>query len=344
MKAPAVQTQGATGNTFQESKIGKDGLNMKAQTGQARVRISQALGHGIGGRFFRVVALGALLVGAAALYGSMSRGEAGNQPASNDTSQESVAVAPLWSPDPDLAELYYDQLTEGLFGIPASSGETSQAFEAQGYWAQKDEAEEMLYAELAKSFIGIPASGSQSAAPVQAPAPEFRIDPEWERAIERSELIRDYQAMGIPWEYDAFGNVVELPGKAATDTPFANPETAYYLDPDWREGQAPEGNMVAPDDSAELDYDELSGNFFGITSSGSRTPGTPLSREQMAARVEAERLEDPDLDGMLFDMLMGPPAGEGALGGQVAVNAVYAEEWEYDQLRKHFLGIPLTAK
>ena len=78
MKAPAVQTQGATGNTSQESKIGKEGLDMKAQTGEARVKISQALGHSIGTRFLRAVALGALLVGATALYASMSQGEAGS--------------------------------------------------------------------------------------------------------------------------------------------------------------------------------------------------------------------------------------------------------------------------
>jgi hypothetical protein len=73
-----VQTQGKIGNTFQESNIGKEGLDMKPQTGQARVRISEVLGTSIGARFIRVVALGALLVGAAALYSSMSQGEAGS--------------------------------------------------------------------------------------------------------------------------------------------------------------------------------------------------------------------------------------------------------------------------
>jgi hypothetical protein len=56
---------------------------MNAQTGEAKVRISEALAASIGARFFRVVALGALLVGAAALYSSMSQGEAVSSPASS---------------------------------------------------------------------------------------------------------------------------------------------------------------------------------------------------------------------------------------------------------------------
>ncbi len=56
---------------------------MTAQTSEARVRISEALGHSIGARFLRVAALGALLVGAAALYSSMSQGEAVSSPASS---------------------------------------------------------------------------------------------------------------------------------------------------------------------------------------------------------------------------------------------------------------------
>jgi hypothetical protein len=80
--------------------------------------------------------------------------------------------------------------------------------------------------------------------------------------------------MGIPWAYDEFGNVVELPGKAVTDTPSAGqlpgegspawfPDTPYYLDPDWREGQAPD-YLVALDEAMELAYDELSRDFFGV--------------------------------------------------------------------------------
>ncbi|HLF04057.1 MAG TPA: hypothetical protein VI855_02420 [Dehalococcoidia bacterium] len=55
---------------------------MKAQTGKARAWISEALGHCTGAKILRVVALGALLVGATALYSSMSQGEAGSSPAS----------------------------------------------------------------------------------------------------------------------------------------------------------------------------------------------------------------------------------------------------------------------
>jgi len=56
---------------------------MNAQAREAKVRISEVLGNSIGARFLRVVALGALLVGAAALYSSMSQGEAVSSPASS---------------------------------------------------------------------------------------------------------------------------------------------------------------------------------------------------------------------------------------------------------------------
>ena len=85
MNAPAVQTQGTTGNTHQESMMVKEGLDMNAQTSEARVRISQALGHGLGGKFLRVVTLGALLLGATALYFSISQGEAVGSPGSDAT-------------------------------------------------------------------------------------------------------------------------------------------------------------------------------------------------------------------------------------------------------------------
>jgi hypothetical protein len=44
------------------------------------------------------------------------------------------------------------------------------------------------------------------------------------------------------------------------------------------------------------------------------SPVRLLTAEEMKARIEIERLEDPDLDGMLFDMLMGPPAGSSPSG------------------------------
>ena len=209
---------------------------MKSTMGTSRMGFLKSVRNVAGSRYFRAMALGALVLGAAALYTTINQGEGATPPA---------------------------------------GGEIGQAYQGPTYFGPfYDEAEERYYDEMWEAFIGIPAPSSQTAAPVQAPAAGFRIDPEWERAIERSELIRDYEAMGILWEFDAFGNVVELPGKAVTDIPFAYPDTPYYLDPDWREGQAPEGDMVAPDDAAELAYDELSKSFFGVPGA---TPAGVLS-------------------------------------------------------------------
>ena len=142
MDAPMAQTQGTTGNTLPDSLTVKGELDMKAEMRTVSARISEALGDSIGTRFLRVVALGALLVGAAALYATISQGE----------------------------------------------GAT-------------------------------PTAGSKFGQAYQAPAAHFEIDPAWDRAIEQRELRKDYEAMGIPWAYDEFGNVVELPAKTATDTP-----------------------------------------------------------------------------------------------------------------------------
>jgi hypothetical protein len=150
MKAPAVNPQGATWDTFQESKIGEAGLDIKAQTRDATLRRSQALGHSVGARFLRVVVLGGLVVATTALYFSVSQGDAGNQPASIKPPSREVAAS----------------IAEAVAELP--------------------------YEELIRNFFGI-------ALAVQAPAPEPRTNPEWERFALRSELIRDDQAMGGPW-------------------------------------------------------------------------------------------------------------------------------------------------
>lgn len=124
MKTPAVQSQGTTGDTFQELMIGKEGLEMKADMEETNGQLFNALGSSVGARLFRVAALGALLVGAAALYSTMSQGEARSQPPSSETSQVSAATVYLTAEEHDLAELPYDELTRNFFGTGSPSRAT----------------------------------------------------------------------------------------------------------------------------------------------------------------------------------------------------------------------------
>jgi hypothetical protein len=162
MKAAGVQTR----NTFQESRMVREGLDMKAEMGKTRVRISEALGDSIATRFFRVVALATLLVGTAALYSSMSQGEAGSRPASSaafqdieveeleapvigiaaygssETTRALPDTAYLGSQDPEVAERVLDEVRQAFIGIPSSSIEVNQAVEVE---------------ELEAPVIGVPA-------------------------------------------------------------------------------------------------------------------------------------------------------------------------------------------
>ena len=99
---------------------------MKAEIRTARARISEVLGNSIGTRFFRAAALGALLVGAATLFSSISQGEAGSQATSIETHQAAPAEVYMAYEDPDVAERPYDELTRNFFGASAS-GEVAAA-------------------------------------------------------------------------------------------------------------------------------------------------------------------------------------------------------------------------
>jgi hypothetical protein len=101
-------------------------------------------------------------------------------------------------------------------------------------------------------------------------------------------------------EAPVIGVPAYLSSKAAVDFEVEELEAAVIGVPAYLSSEASNWDEV----------EELESPVIGIPAylSG-RTAGSPLSREQMAARVEAERLEDPDLDGVLFDILMGPPVG-----------------------------------
>lgn len=158
---------------------------MKAELKEARLLVSEALGHSVGARLLRVMALGALLVGAAALYFSVSQGEAGNQSASITSPSGEVSA----SMAEDLAELPYDDLTNNFFGIAASGGQIP-AYE------EFDPAE-WPYDELSKNFLGIPLTTKK----VQQ---RGQVD----LIRERIELIEDLEEMGVPWHMDDQGRVV----------------------------------------------------------------------------------------------------------------------------------------
>jgi hypothetical protein len=185
MNAPTIQTQGETRKAHQESSELKEGTEMKAGIGKAKVGISEALGHSVGSKFLRVVALGGLLVGAAVLYSSMSQGEAGSRPASSAAIQD-IEVEELEAPvigiaaygssedtqalpdmaysgsqDPEVAERVFDEVRAAFFGTGSPSSATTQAFQAPAYWVHKAEAEERLLDEVRQAFIGIPSSSSE---------------------------------------------------------------------------------------------------------------------------------------------------------------------------------------
>ncbi len=113
---------------------------MKAKMVEARLQIAQALGHSMGARFFRVLALGTLLVGAAALYSSIIQGEAGNQPATTASSQWSeveeleapVIGIPAYTGSQSMDGFEVEELEAAVIGIPASVGSNDTRVERSG--------------------------------------------------------------------------------------------------------------------------------------------------------------------------------------------------------------------
>ena len=139
-------------------------------------------------------------------------------------------------------EMLFEENLKSFIGVPApASSETTQAFQVSTYWAQRDDAEEMLFDEMRQSLIGVPAPSSSET--IQG----FQDLAYWLQRDEAEEMAFDEarQALiGQPASSEqmkVFGSVAELES--------LYPDTPYYRDPDWREGQMPDTPY-----STDLDY------------------------------------------------------------------------------------------
>ena len=122
----------------------------------------------------------------------------------------------------------YQEINQGKVGSLPSSSETTQAFQAH-LVSQYYDAQEMELDALSESFIGVPASWNNET--IQA----FQPSAYWAQRDEAEEMMLQevrHALIGKPvssQRMKAFASVAELES--------LYPDTPYYRDPDWREGQ-----------------------------------------------------------------------------------------------------------
>lgn len=151
MRETPFRTLETTGNAREHSAIVADRLDLESENNDTRAGIARVLGTGIGTRLIRIIALGALLVGAASLYMSISQRESDSIPVGYQPAQVAAESLDLASAGPDLAELPYDELSKYFFGAGPSD-------RARPFFIDHDAAE-LPYDELSRNFIGIPIAG-----------------------------------------------------------------------------------------------------------------------------------------------------------------------------------------
>ena len=218
-----------------------------------------------------------LIGGTAFIYQEINQGKAGGLPSSSETTQafqahlvsqyydaqereldalsESFIGVPAsrnnetipafqpsayWVQRDEAEEMLFDELRDALFGKPQQlTGEGIEAqaelerlmaIEAQAYLvSQYYDAQEMELDALSESFIGVPAPWNNGTIPA------FQPSAYWAQRDEAEEMMLQEvrQALiGKPVSSEqmkVFASVAELNA--------LYPDTPYYRDPDWREGQ-----------------------------------------------------------------------------------------------------------
>ena len=275
----------------------KEGIEMRLamRITEVKARLDEILATRTPAKLLGGLAVGALLITATALPFGLAFGDEPSRPLSSEQNQCYAQI--------DENACTSDQLKVWLGIDPSSGGE-------QTYLIERDEAEQMVLDELAKSFIGVPALASSET--TQA----FQVSDYWVQRAEADEMLFDdlrEALIGKPVSSEqmkVFESVAELNS--------LYPDTPYYRDPDWREGQMVEGSVsgAAKDRSADrpLSNREIERLDYEIDSISFAAAHNPPAVGPLSNR-EIERM-DYAADMILLAEAQNPSAGSPLFSGQ----------------------------